>query len=141
MAGAGSLNGTYDQEVFTQRAVALIDGHTRTTTATDAAATPFFLYLAYHNVHDTCQGGGTDRLGLNAPAATVARYGTTKLDTWKVQAAMTTELDYGIGNVTVSKYIYIYIYIYIIYISKSVNHTLCHRAVSGFPKWHPKIVV
>ncbi len=27
-------------------------------------------------------------------------YGTTKLDTWKVQAAMTTELDYGVGNIT-----------------------------------------
>ena len=27
-------------------------------------------------------------------------YATTKLDTWKVQAAMTTELDYGVGNIT-----------------------------------------
>ena len=38
--------------------------------------------------------------GLNAPLATVERYGTTELDTWKVQAAMTTELGYGVGNIT-----------------------------------------
>ena len=33
--------------------------------------------------------------GLNAPSETVDRYPNTVLDTWKVQAAMTTELDYG----------------------------------------------
>lgn len=57
-----------------------------------------YLFVAYHNVHDTCQGGGADRLGLNAPMDTVGRYSTTKLDTWKVQGAMTTELDYGVGT-------------------------------------------
>lgn len=57
-----------------------------------------YLFVAYHNVHDTCQGGGADRLGLNAPMDTVERYSTTKLDTWKVQGAMTTELDYGVGT-------------------------------------------
>jgi hypothetical protein len=53
----------------------------------------------YHNVHDACQ---SDRYvaGLNAPLETVELYPTTVLDTWKVQAAMTTELDYGVGNVT-----------------------------------------
>ena len=92
MQGPGSLNGTYDQVVFTNRAVALIENRTED-------SPPFFIYLAYHNVHDTCQGGPKP-LKLNAPADTVARYPTTKLDTWKVQAAMTTELDYGIGNLT-----------------------------------------
>ena len=55
--------------------------------------------MAFHNVHDACTA---DRfaLGLHAPAATVDRYATTVLDTWKVQAAMTTELDYGVGNIT-----------------------------------------
>jgi membrane-anchored protein YejM (alkaline phosphatase superfamily) len=27
-------------------------------------------------------------------------YGTTKLDIWKVQGGMTTELDFGVGNVS-----------------------------------------
>ena len=31
---------------------------------------------------------------------TVELYETTVRDTWKVQAAMTTELDYGVANVT-----------------------------------------
>jgi hypothetical protein len=31
---------------------------------------------------------------------TVDLYKTTVRDTWKVQAAMTTELDYGVANVT-----------------------------------------
>jgi hypothetical protein len=38
--------------------------------------------------------------GLNAPMGTVELYETTVRDTWKVQAAMTTELDYGVANVT-----------------------------------------
>jgi len=97
MNGPDSLNNTYDQEVFTTRATNLIKSHPKDTT-------PFFLYLAYHNVHDTCQGGGGDRLGLNAPLDTVKRYSHTKLDIWKVQGAMTTELDYGIGNVTEALY-------------------------------------
>jgi hypothetical protein len=52
-----------------------------------------------HNVHDACQ---KDRFtsGLGAPLETVEMYPTTILDTWKVQAAMTTELDYGVANVT-----------------------------------------
>ena len=92
MTGPNSVNGTYDQVVFTQRAVKHIH---------DIAGTgdPLFLFLAYHNVHDACT---KDRFtaGLNAPLVTVMLYPTTKLDTWKVQAAMTTELDYGVANVT-----------------------------------------
>ena len=99
MSGPASLNNTYDQVVFTERAVALIEAHAARATPKGRGGKPFFLYLAYHNVHDTCQSGA-GRLALNAPSGTVARYPTTKLDTWKVQAAMTTELDYGLGNVT-----------------------------------------
>ena len=63
------------------------------------ATKPLYLYVAFHNVHDACQA---DRfaLGLNAPLEAVELYPTTKDDTWKVQAAMTTELDYGVANVT-----------------------------------------
>ena len=93
MKGPKSLNNTYDQQVFTSRAVEIIEQHPRD-------GTPLFLYLAYHNVHDTCQGGGEQRLGLNAPMNTVRQYARTKLDIWKVQGAMTTELDYGLGNLS-----------------------------------------
>ena len=91
MTGPHSLNGTYDQVAFTQRAVDIIHAN--------AAATPLYIYLAYHNVHDSCQ---EDRFasGLNAPLETVELYATTALDTFKVQGAMTTELDYGVANVT-----------------------------------------
>jgi hypothetical protein len=96
MSGRDSLNNTYDQVVFTQRAVQYIHAQAK-------LSAPLFLYLAYHNVHDACQ---TDRFkagacvclfatqaivtnrpaaGLNAPLETVERYATTTLDTWKVQ--------------------------------------------------------
>lgn len=93
MHGAGSLNGTYDQEVFTSRAVSLVEAYRPNDP-------PLFVYLAYHNVHDTCASDKAYPGRLNAPADTVARYATTKLDVWKVQGAMTTELDYGVGNLT-----------------------------------------
>jgi hypothetical protein len=87
--------------VFTDRAVSLIQAHAAAKDGAIAAATqPFFLFLAFHNVHDTCQGqsGGYphEKQRLNAPMGTVARHSHIKLDTWKVQAAMTTELDYGV---------------------------------------------
>ena len=92
MHGAHSLNGTYDQVAFTDRAVELIGANAGSTT-------PLYIYLAYHNVHDACT---LDRFtaGLNAPLETVERYSTTRLDTFKLQGAMTTELDYGVANVT-----------------------------------------
>ena len=87
------------QVVFTERAVELIVAH-----AGNPGPQPFFLFLAYHNVHDTCQGQKGDypheKQRLNAPKATVDLHTHVRLDTWKVQAAMTTELDYGVGNVT-----------------------------------------
>ena len=101
MSGPRSYNNTYYQVLFTQRAVDVIDGHTsKSSGAADGGApAPLYLYVAYHNVHDACQSNRF-AAGLQAPAETVALYGTTKLDTWKVQAAMTTELDYGVGNIT-----------------------------------------
>lgn len=92
MHGPNSLNGTYDRDVFTQRAIDVINDHNQ--------SEPLFLYVAYHNVHDSCMADRLSSLGLDAPKASVELYKTTKLDTWKVQAAMTTELDYGVGNIT-----------------------------------------
>ena len=61
-------------------------------------ATPMYMYLAFMAVHDGCvvagspfaQGGGASRLGKQAPLATVERYNTTVLDTYKVAGAMYT---------------------------------------------------
>jgi hypothetical protein len=80
------MNNTYDQEVFTQRAVQRIHEHAAAAqiqrdTPGDAPVEPMFLYLAYHNVHDAC----TKEKALNAPLETVEMYETTKLDTWKLQ--------------------------------------------------------
>ena len=57
------------------------------------------------DVHDGCGGPyagkeqGADRLGKQAPMATVNLYNTTQLDCYKVAGAMYTELDYGIAEV------------------------------------------
>jgi hypothetical protein len=45
-APQASLNGTYDQVVFSQRAAEIIHSHDKTD--------PLYVYLAYHNVHDAC---------------------------------------------------------------------------------------
>ena len=66
MSGKASVNNTYDQEVFTQRAVELISAH-------GATGPPMFMFLAYHNVHDTCQDPSVDNMRLNAPMGTVER--------------------------------------------------------------------
>ena len=56
MLGPESVNGTYDQVVFTQRAVQYIhDSATQQTKAMalNQQAKPLFLFVAYHNVHGT----------------------------------------------------------------------------------------
>ena len=83
-------NGTYNQELLTARAEAIIAAH-------DAAAAPLYMYLAYQNVHEGC--ARADKLGMQAPLAAVALYNTTKLDTYKVMGGMITELDAGVGRV------------------------------------------
>jgi hypothetical protein len=82
-------NGTYNQELLTGRAEAIIAAH-------DAAA-PLYMYLAYQNVHEGC--ARADKLGMQAPLASVALYNHTKLDTYKVMGGMITELDTGVGRV------------------------------------------
>ena len=82
-------NGTYNQELLTARAEAIIAAH-------DASA-PLYMYLAYQNVHEGC--ARPDKLGMQAPLASVALYNTTKLDTYKLMGAMITELDAGVGRV------------------------------------------
>ena len=66
-----------------------------------------FFYLAYQNVHLACGGSPSSAAvptgkphGLQAPCASVDLYATSVTDQIKVQGAMVTELDYGVGNVT-----------------------------------------
>jgi arylsulfatase A-like enzyme len=82
-------NGTYNQELLTARAEAIISSHD--------AATPLYMYLAYQNVHEGC--ARPDKLGMQAPLASVKLYNTTKLDTYKLMGAMVSELDTGVGRV------------------------------------------
>ena len=94
-----ALNGTYNAHIFTDEAIRLI--------TSTPAPTPLYIYLAYQNVHLACgkapstvavESGKSH--GLQAPCGTVDLYSHTKLDIAKLQGAMVTELDYGVGNVT-----------------------------------------
>jgi arylsulfatase A-like enzyme len=82
-------NGTYNAELLTARAEALIRAHN--------ASQPLYLYLAYQNVHEGC--ARPDKLGMQAPLGAVAAYNTTELDTYKLMGAMISELDAGVGRV------------------------------------------
>ena len=66
-----------------------------------------YFYLAYQNVHLACGNepggvavGSGKKFGLQAPCPSVDLYATSVTDQIKVQGAMVTELDYGVGNVT-----------------------------------------
>ena len=61
-------NSTYESTIFGDRSVALIEAHD--------AASPFFLYLAFHNEHDPHQ----------APLASVRSFPHIQDDTYKVTA-------------------------------------------------------
>ena len=65
------------------------------------------MYLAYQNVHLACGSAPQNvavnsgkKHGLQAPCGTAEMYGYQESDTVKLQGAMVTELDMGIGNVT-----------------------------------------
>ena len=79
------MTGTYSSRLFAQRAVALIDAHPPTQ--------PLYMYIAPQNVHLGC---GPDKAtqGIQAPCETVNLYPTVETDAFKVQSAVTTELDY-----------------------------------------------
>lgn len=85
------LNGTYSSRAFAARARTLIAAHPK--------AEPLYMYIAPQNVHLGC-GANKKTQGIQAPYETVKRYPTVVLDAWKVQSAVTTELDYVVGNVT-----------------------------------------
>ena len=92
VAGAPvELNGTYSSRAFSARAKELIALHEPTQ--------PLYMYIAPQNVHLGC---GPDKAtqGIQAPCETVGLYAHVLNDTFKVQSAVTTELDYVVGNVT-----------------------------------------
>eukprot|EP00041_Stephanoeca_diplocostata_P000814 m.17077 g.17077 ORF g.17077 m.17077 type:complete len:629 (+) comp11147_c0_seq1:175-2061(+) len=103
------VNGTYDQELFTTEAVRLINQHSaalRHDTSINmknmdsTQINGLYIYLAYQNVHlasNKIQAGGP----MQAPCTTVdTHYMNMENDTYKLQGAMLTELDYGLGNVS-----------------------------------------
>lgn len=101
---AADLNGTYNAHIFTAEAIRHIE---RTAAQPASARQPLFVYLAYQNVHLACGKepanvavASAKAHGLQAPCGTVDLYAHLDQDEWKVQGAMATELDYGVGNVT-----------------------------------------
>ena len=82
-------NGTYNRNLLSGRAASIIASHDTTQ--------PLFMYLAFQNAHEGC--ARPDKLGLQAPLATVDLYNNTILDTYKLMGAMLTELDYGVKEV------------------------------------------
>lgn len=91
-----ALNGTYNSEIFTNRAVQLIKEHASRMAASQQG---LYLYVPYQNVHAT--GGSTDKLDLQAPCEVIDKhYGNCPTDDYKAMGAMVTMLDFGIGNIT-----------------------------------------
>ena len=90
---AEELTGVYNARAFTAEAVRIIEAH-----VAQAKSTSLFMYLAYHNVHLAC--GASYGTGLHAPCSTVLSAPNERIrdDTFKVQSAMLTELDFGVGN-------------------------------------------
>lgn len=92
---AEELTGTYNARIFTGEAVRIVEAH-----VANAERASLFVYLAYHNVHLAC--GASYGNGLHAPCSTVLSGPNERIatDTLKVQSAMLTELDFGVGNTT-----------------------------------------
>eukprot|EP01065_Artemidia_motanka_P027557 TRINITY_DN32746_c0_g1_i1.p1 TRINITY_DN32746_c0_g1~~TRINITY_DN32746_c0_g1_i1.p1 ORF type:complete len:550 (+),score=153.05 TRINITY_DN32746_c0_g1_i1:54-1652(+) len=88
IGGAEGQNGTYSTHSFTEYAVDRIRRHD--------PAVPLYMYLAHQAAHDAA---GTAN-GIQAPLPTVHRFDRIINDTYRVQAAAVTELDWGVGNVT-----------------------------------------
>ena len=87
--------GTYSSRAFSARAEMLIEQH-------EASAGPLYMYIAPQNVHLGC---GPDKAtqGIQAPCETVARYPDVLTDQFKVQSAVTTELDYVVSSLIDSR--------------------------------------
>eukprot|EP00041_Stephanoeca_diplocostata_P016571 m.326835 g.326835 ORF g.326835 m.326835 type:complete len:406 (+) comp20409_c0_seq11:213-1430(+) len=78
MHGPNSVNNTYDQVLFTERAVHHINAFAANQN-TDGAASGLYIYLAYHNVHDTCSKN-REKAGLGAPRDTVGALGGHRIE-------------------------------------------------------------
>ena len=90
---AEGLNGTYSTRAFSKEAVSIIGNRD--------PADSLYMYIAPQNVHLAC--GTIDfkyKAGIQAPCETADKYKNVVNDTFKAQSAVTTELDYLVGNVT-----------------------------------------
>ncbi len=82
-------NGTYSTTLFTERGVDIISAH--------PIDRPLYLQLSYQAVH---YATGHFRMAHQAPCSTVhAHYANAPNDATKVQGAVLTELDTGVGAV------------------------------------------
>jgi arylsulfatase B len=80
-------NGTYESVLFGDHAVELIKAH-----AAGKAASPLFLYLAFHNEHDPHQAP-------KAAVEDVSTAGKVVSDTYKVTVAQIATMDVEVGRV------------------------------------------
>eukprot|EP00656_Telonema_subtile_P028759 TRINITY_DN3136_c0_g1_i2.p1 TRINITY_DN3136_c0_g1~~TRINITY_DN3136_c0_g1_i2.p1 ORF type:complete len:542 (+),score=101.85 TRINITY_DN3136_c0_g1_i2:174-1799(+) len=93
LTGATGLNGSYSTRVFSEHAVSLIQQHD--------TSKPLYMYVAPQNVHLACGTGASKRVqGIQAPCETADLFPHVANDTFKGQSAVTTELDYLVGNLT-----------------------------------------
>ena len=93
---ARGYRGQYSTRLFKDEALSHIRRHAQTN---DSA--PLYLYVAPQNVHLAC-GTKDSKLkqGIQAPCETVQLFDRVTNDTFKAQSAVTTELDYLVGNIT-----------------------------------------
>lgn len=80
-------NGTYESILFGNRAVEIIEAHSR-----DPTAGSLFLYLAFHNEHDPHQAPKSAVQDLQTA-------GKVKSDTYKVTVAQIATMDVEVGRV------------------------------------------
>jgi len=88
-ADRDAINGTYNRQLVSDRAVSIIAAH--------PTSQPLMAYIAFMNGHEACADG--PKTGVQAPLSTVGLYNTTQLDTYKLAGAMVTELDIGVAAI------------------------------------------
>ena len=95
------VNGTYSTRLFAKEAIAVLKKHFMPRQSKQEQPPPLYMYVAPQNVHLAC-GSKTSKTvqGIQSPCATVNMFPRVKNDTFKGQSAVTTELDFLVGNIS-----------------------------------------